>query len=299
MSNLIKSGFVAFSNDNTVVIDANENKIIKNIDSAIEEAAASSNASVEEAIAEAMLQDAELEGLDIDDESPGLSVDTSELAGLPPDGDSGLKQAADNLLQSANKEAEDIINRAHDEAEKLRGEAYDEAESIKNSAREEGYQSGYEDGKNEALGEYESKTNELDSKINEVSKELADKKEELIKETEKQMVDWLCKMIPHITGVSIDGFGDVLMYMINSAMRELEDSRNFIIKVSTADYNNVIEHKDEIYGALNPGINMEIFEDVKLQDLQCLIETDNGIIDIGLDTQLNNLTKALRMMVKE
>ena len=58
-------------------------------------------------------------------------------------------------------------------------------------------------------------------------------------------------------------------------------------------------NKDNIYGALNPGIKLEIFEDSKLSKMQCLIETDNGIVDLSLDVQLGNLKKALKMMIKE
>ena len=61
MSNLIKSGVVAFSQDNKLVIDANENKIIKAIDTVADEVTAGKEDSVEEALAEAFIRDAELE----------------------------------------------------------------------------------------------------------------------------------------------------------------------------------------------------------------------------------------------
>ena len=44
---------------------------------------------------------------------------------------------------------------------------------------------------------------------------------------------------------------------------------------------------------------LEVFEDAKLEKYQCLIETDNGIVDISLDAQFANLTKALRLMIKD
>ncbi|MBO5089152.1 MAG: hypothetical protein J6C01_10785, partial [Lachnospiraceae bacterium] len=63
MSNLIKSGFVAFAQNDKLVINANENKIIKAIDADVEEKRVSEQTSVEEALAEALIHDAELDGV--------------------------------------------------------------------------------------------------------------------------------------------------------------------------------------------------------------------------------------------
>ena len=309
MSNLIKSGFVAFSQDNTLIINANENKIIKGIDSAIEEAAIAKEGSLEEAIANAMIEDADIDGLEDDsDVGTKLTLDTAELFSASdikdiPELNEAINEAnrekADSLIDTAKKEAEEIINSAHDEAEKLRGQAYDEAENIKQQAREEGYQTGYNEGIEAASKEYEEKNNELDIRLNSLNEEFSKKEEELIKETENNMVSWLMTMIPQITGVAVDGMDNVLLYIINSSMRELDDSTHFVIKVSSEDYAEIADNKEKIYGALNPSIDMEIFEDSKLSKLQCIIETDNGIVDIGLDTKLNNLIRALKLMMKE
>ena len=138
MSNLIKSGFVAFSEDKTIVIDANENKIIKGIDSAIEEAAATAETSVEEAIAEAMLEDAELDGLELADTDTSLTMDTTLLPDLTDVLTSNANTSAEDIINSAKREAEDIVSRAHDEAEQLRADAFDEATSIREQAKKEG-----------------------------------------------------------------------------------------------------------------------------------------------------------------
>lgn len=304
MSNLIKSGFVAFSQDNTIVINANENKIIKGIDSAIEdtmkEAAIAKEGSVEEAIANAMIEDADIEGFEDDsDVGTKLTFDMDDVPELSDTINEASKEKSESIIQSAKKEADEIINAAHDEAEKLRGQAFDEAEKIKQQSREEGYQTGYDEGVSAASKEYEEKNNQLDEQIKNLQEEYIIKEEELIKTTEKNMVSWLSSMIPKITGVAIDGMENVLLYMINTSMKELDDSNHFVIKVSSDDYSDISEKKDLIYGALNPSIDLEIFEDSKLDKLQCIIETDNGIVDIGLDTQLNNLIKALKLMIKE
>lgn len=298
MSNLIKSGFVLFSDDDVLKIDANDNKVIRGIDSDIKEESFSTETSVEEAIAEAMLDEAELEGLELTDAGSRLTMDSSELSATVEDDGTGLASAED-IISSAKKEAEEIVNSAYDEAEKMRGAAYDEAQSIKEQARKDGYQAGYDEGSGTAFKEYEEKNKELESMRASFEEEMRQREEDLINQTTNCMTDWLIKMVYHITGVSIEGVEGVLMYMINNAMHDLDNSRHFVIKVSPDDYSDISEHKDEIYGALNPGIDLEVFEDSKLSKLQCIIETDNGVVDVGLDTQLDNLIKALKLLKVE
>ena len=285
MSNLIKSGFVAFSQDNKLVIDANENKIIKAIDTVADEVTAGKEDSVEEALAEAFIRDAELEGMDFGEDV--LTMDTSELPDLSGSGQ-GLNQLAEKVVKSAKSEAESIVNKAHDEAER-----------IKQQAREEGYHAGFEEGMQDARKEIQEKSDALESHLQEAKLQLQRKEAELIKDTEHKMVDLLCQFIPSITGVVIENQRDVLLYMINTAMQDLDNSKHFVIKVAMDDYEDVAARKDDIYGALNPNVELEIFEDAKLAPMQCLIETDNGIVDISLDVQLENLITALKLMVKE
>ena len=288
LSNLIKSGFVAFSQDNALVIDANENKIIKGINEVMEET------SVEEALAEEMIHDAGLDDA-LQEEDALLTMNAENIEALS----AGLPNIAGEMVKAAKAEAEDIVARAHEEADQLRAEAYEEVEKIKNQAREEGYQKGYQDGIDTASNECLEKKAELEGKIQESIVRMQEGEEILIRTTEHKMVDLLCQLIPSITGVVIENQKDVLLYMINVAMRDLDNSRHFVIKVSSDDYEEVSVRKEEIYGALNPNIDLEVFEDAKLLPLQCLIETDNGIVDISLDVQLDNLKKALKLMIQE
>lgn len=297
MSNLIKSGFVAFSNNDKLVVDANKNKIIKAIDADVEEKRNVEPISVEEALAEALILDAELEGVDFGGDGLLASADTSNVSNAKSQDDA--QQIVDEMLQTAQAEANEIISKAHDEAEQLRAIAYDEAETIKSQAQEEGYQAGYKRAMDSLSKEYAEKEAELERVKQECEKQLCDKEIQLVEDTERHMVELLCQLIPSITGVVIDGQKDVLLYMINNAMHDLDNSKHFVIKVSSNDYEELVERKDEIYGALNPAIEMEIFEDAKLSSMQCIIETDNGLVDISLDVQFDNLIKALKLMIKE
>lgn len=297
MSNLIKSGFVAFSQDEKLVINANENRIIKAIDAEVEEKRIAEQTSVEEALAEALIMDAELEGTDFGD-SNVLTMDMTDLSAASVN-EEELQSTANEILQTAEKDAQEIVAKAHDEAEQLRAAAFDEAEQLKVQAKEDGYQTGYNEAMQKAEREIAEKEAALEERLNMAEQRMQEREVLLVKETERKMVDILCQLIPSITGVVVENQKDVLLYMINNAMHDLDNSKHFVIKVSSSDYEMLLERKEDIYGALNPSINLEIFEDAKLSTMQCMIETDNGLVDISLDVQLDNLITALKLMIKE
>ncbi len=296
MSNLIKSNFIAFSKQDAIVIDANKNKIIQAID-ANNEIAATGEESMEEALAEAMIRDAELEGVDFGDDV--LTFDTASLPNLQESDNSQLKQISEDVLHAAKQEADEIVNKAHDEAEQLRAQAYDESEQIKQSAQEEGYQKGYQEALAAAQEEIARQQDALQQQQLDFETEIRATKDNLMKETETKMVEILCEMISNVTGIMLDDYQSVLFYMVNHAMEDMDDSKNFVIKVSSEDYKEIVSQKENIYGAQNPNISIEIFEDTKLEPLQCLIETDNGIVNLSLDVQLKNLKTALKLMIKD
>ena len=291
MSNLIKSGFVAFSQDQALVIDANDNKIIKGIDEAIQEAAAAEEPSMEDTLAEAMIEDAQL-GESGDEDSFGI-LEVS-------DGTSGQqREDAEQIIAQAKNEAQEIVDKAHDEVEQMRATAYDEAEQIKSTARSDGYQAGYQEGLHAVEEEYQQKKQMLQEQMNQYAQQQQQEQETFVTDMEQNMVEWLCRMIPSITGVTIEDQKSVLLYMVNEAIKNLDDCKQFVVKVSEEDYVTLESQKEQIYGYSNPNVDIELFADAKLSSKQCLIETENGVVDVSLDVQLANLNKALRLMIKE
>lgn len=288
LSNLIKSSFVAFSQKEALVIDANKNKIIQSINSGVE-----MTATGPESVAEALIRDEELKGADFGGDT--LMVDASVFPDLSVD----IDESHEKDLETFKQEAEQIINKAHEEAEGLRAAAYEEAQQIKKSAYEEGYQQGYQEADVVIQKELSQKREELQQQQMDIEKECLAYKDEIVKQTEEKMVAILCNMISNLTGVFVEEQKNVLLYLINHAMEDMDNSKTFVIKVSSEDFMQLQERKEEIYGALNPNISIEFFEDVKLAPYQCIIETENGIVDLSLDVQMDNLITALKLMIKD
>lgn len=171
-----------------------------------------------------------------------------------------------------------------------------DAEAIRKAAQEEGFAKGLEDGNMEAM-------RRADEYLEKISRErdqaLAQAREEMmenITDTEEQIVDVACKLIQKLTGILVDDYKPVMIYMINQVLNEDEDSRKFVIRVSEENYTYIADNTDRLSGAANPGITIEIFSDTKLQKGQCQIESDTGIVDLSMDVQVRNLITAIKLL---
>ena len=83
-------------------------------------------------------------------------------------------------------------------------------------------------------------------------------------------------------------------------MEKIENTRNYLVHVSRQDYEGVMADKERIRAqAGGSSVSVEFVEDSTLSGAQCLIETENGIYDCSLDTQLCELSKKLRLLSYE
>ena len=117
-----------------------------------------------------------------------------------------------------------------------------------------------------------------------------------MKELEPEFAKLTCQLVYKLTGILAEQKQDVIIYIMNRTLREIENSKNFLIKVSEEDYEVVMNRVNEIYGKSNPSISIDILAESKLSKNQCLIETDNGIVDASLEVQLEGLIEDIMLI---
>ena len=85
--------------------------------------------------------------------------------------------------------------------------------------------------------------------------------------------------------------------MIESTLRKVDSSRTFIVHVSKDDYPYVSMQKNHLVETAIGGQGvLDIIEDITLRKNECMIETDGGIFDCGVGTQLEELTRKLKLL---
>lgn len=190
---------------------------------------------------------------------------------------------------------EEMIEEAQAEIDIMLEQARADAEQMKQSAYEEGHQEGYSAGHQEGVSQAEAMKIELREKEKRLEAEYADK----LDETEPMLIDTLTGIYEHIFHVELEGFREAIVCIINDVITNTEGNKDFIIRVSQKDYTFVSGQKEQIKKNTVGNSTVEIIEDMTLADGDCLIETGGGIFDCGIDTQLAELGKELKLLSYE
>lgn len=224
----------------------------------------------------------------------GLAAEEVELAGDAEESNIiKSRESADQIMENARAAAQTTLAAAQAEAEAIRQEARTQAEAEKNKVFAEAQQQGYSEGFAKAQAEAEA-----------IRREYKEKEEQLdlyyqqqIEELEPQMVDTISAIYEHILHVDFQSYREILGHLISDTLRKMEGGHDFMVHVSKEDYPYISMQKKEILaGAVAANCNVEVVEDLSLAKNQCLIETDSGIYDCGLETQLDELKRKLMLL---
>ena len=280
-SNLYKCGWVTVQEKDTRVID--NNALLEQKLSAVLHAASISD--TEEILP---VDDGFEDGLDAEKVDALFSSDEGVIKGSLQAERDALLEEIENAraeLAAVKEQADGMIEDAKSQIGAMQMKAYEEAKS-------QGYQEG------ERLGRQEA-----DAQINEYlakKKQLEDEYEKKIEELEPEFIETLTGIYEHIFKVDLTRYRDLVANLLVNAMQNIENTRNFLVHVSKEDYEGVMADKDRIRAeAGGNSVSVEFVEDATLSRSQCLIETENGIYDCSLDTQLSELSRKLKLLSYE
>lgn len=203
-----------------------------------------------------------------------------------------LDEERQKLSEEAAAMGESVIAQARQEADAIIADARNEAEGIRNQAYEEGKAQGMEEGTRQAQGMLESQRAEMQAEYNRRFQELKEQEENL----EPHFAEILAGLVQKITGVLCEDKKDVITYLIDNALNNLESTKKIVLRVSRDDIAAVSEKRSDFVRGVKAGTEFEIMEDSSLSANQCIIETDNKIIDCSLDAQLDSLCDQIRML---
>ena len=205
------------------------------------------------------------------------------------------------LLQQAQEEIENMKAQALAEIEEARVQVIEEAKKIGYQegfalGEKEGYEKGHVDGLNSVAEEREEALREVSIQLAQMEEAYQNK----IAELEPQFIETLTGIYEHIFHVSLKNSRDLIVYLIENTMRNLEGSNGFLIHVSREDYPFVSLQKKELVKGTGISVaDIDIIEDSTLARSECMIETGNGVFDCGLGTQLEALNEELRLLSYE
>ncbi len=299
--NLIKGGLTAYKDNSKYVIKGNDAaaKILEELKAKMtppEPEVEEDNAEEGEfseglnpLVLEKLVSDTDEEGQNIIEESQeGFSSGIDSIAtSVSSKGDSKI---IGGVFEESSAEAEKIIQNALSEAEAIKADA-------QATGFDQGYNEGLAKGQADAVHEFENKAAKLEADYNAKVNQIKAEYEELKNKLEPMLVDKLTDIYQQVIEIDLYDDREFISKLINRVMSGEDGGRNYIIHVSGDDLDNVVSNKEDILKGtgISPEL-VEIIEDNSLNSGGCFIESELGIFDCGLDTQLTLLKKQLKLI---
>lgn len=269
-SNILKGGYVVLDKTDKVIIDNNE--------------------TVERILGEVAVQMQEQIEPEEFEEGFVAGIDAEQVARLVEDeGETDPEEILEDQVQ--------LKEEAMAEIEAMRAEAQKEIEELRVKASETGYQEGYAEGKQKAEEECRAHYQQMEQQLITKEKELEDRYQEQMDELEPALVDKLTDVYEHVLGIRLEEEKENILFLINRSLASLDSGRNYIVHVSKEDYEAAKNSKAQISVETGmPEDDFEIIADGTMKKGDCMIESDLGIMDCGLGTQMKMLKRQLKLL---
>ncbi len=203
-----------------------------------------------------------------------------------------LVEPETDYVQEAKEEAERILTEARAQAEMIVSEADQRADAICEQARESGRQQGYADGSEAAALELQREQQEYEDRKN----FLEEQYNKQLTQMEPQLLDVILQVVERVFRIQFTDKREILLYLITKTLTGMESCTRFLIHAGHSNYSFLETHKDEILRAAGEESSVNIITDAVIGEEHCLIETDFGVYDCTIDTELKNLIKDIRSL---
>lgn len=203
-----------------------------------------------------------------------------------------LEETPAEDMEAVNTKAEQIIAQANADAKAIVERAKEESDLIRADSAAVGKREGYDEGKKQAEIELVA----LRKSIEDERVKMEIEYNERLNEMEPLLVDTILTVFSKVTHVLAGDKKDLVLQLVNDVLSKTEISKEFLIRVSHADYKFMLDNREKINGVVSKKVQIEIVEDPTFKRGQCMIESDSGIYDCSLDIQLENLIEAIKTM---
>ena len=191
-------------------------------------------------------------------------------------------EAARNELAGLQARIEQEKEQAQLEIEQMKAKAFEEA-------NEQGYQEGYRKGLDSVQ--------ELQKQCEAERLQQEQEYQKRLQEMEPVMVDTLCDVYSHIFKVEAKEHKELVLKLLQDTLLKVDSTGSIMIHVAKEDYAYVQEQKAALLeeAGMQSG-SVEIVSDATLARAQCMIETEGGVYDCSLDTELAELKRRLMLL---
>jgi len=180
----------------------------------------------------------------------------------------------------ASLEAAQIVDAAHAQARKILEDAEHERRAVLAAARDEGYERGLQQW-NEAVADVNAARD----------KHLA--------ESEPELIRLAVRIAQKIIGAELCLNPEAIVSVARECLQGIRRERSLTLRVPPADVDLVRRSIDVLREAVGPHRSIEVVADPSVEAGGCIVESEYGVIDARLETQLRCLEEILLRVARK
>jgi len=188
------------------------------------------------------------------------------------------------------------------EAEAIRLKALQEAERIREQARREGYQQGYEQGyldgerdaHQQAHQELQRTIEQLRAQVAQVIEAAQARCTAYLSEAESQMVALALEAVRKVVREEVRMQPEHVVAIVREVLRRLPPSGHVRVRVNPLDLETVRAQRNTLLQVIEGIEGIEIVEDRRVEQGGCIVETEQGVYDARIRTQLAEIERAIK-----
>lgn len=190
------------------------------------------------------------------------------------------------MIQEAQCRADQIVTEAKAKADEIIKSAAKEKEAVLEKARVQGAQAGEEAGFKKAMA--------LINQAEKVLLEAQHKRDEIIKGAEAEIIELVILLSEKVIKTDLTQNKEVVLGNVSAAVKRITGEGEITVKVNPADLSLAESRKEEFIAGLSGIEGIKVKVDPTITSGGCKIETNFGIIDARIESQLDQLAEGLR-----
>jgi len=209
------------------------------------------------------------------------------------------EQAMDERVKEAEIQVAVLRGEAEEERDRLLSEAQTQIENDRAEARAAGHAEGVAAGRAEGEAAVREEMAELirttNAQAEKTLRDAHDAMRDYLMQAEEDIVSIAMTAVERVLPQHFIDVPQMVLPIVRDAILRVKDQKEVVVHVPPGSYDFVLMARDELRGLLTAGdTNLTVTSDEAMKPGDCLVETPNGSVDARLQTQIEQLKKAVR-----
>jgi flagellar assembly protein FliH len=197
-------------------------------------------------------------------------------------------------IEIEKAEAEQLRQMAIDDVAAMQAAWEQEKTQLQQQAYEEGFQVGYEEGRNKSLSDMSHSV----KTANEMTVQSRDNALKYLADQERVILEIALKTAERILGKTLEEDEEAYLSIVKRGLKEAREMKEIKLYVSVTHFDLVSSNRSELASIFPPDIPFLIFANDDFGSNDCIIETNQGRVVVSVDEQLNELKEQLVEMLE-